>query len=224
MVLDTSGSMGYDLNKYTEYKGTLTPEYDYYYGYENKYFVKTDDKIYQSLNYSRRGKYWYYKDANSNIVKVTQGGSTKIYTRTSDGTKMAALQNAAKAFVSNVEQKNPDSRISIVSFSGSASIKKSNEKYLLRVGDSKATIDSWIEHLGANGATNTADGFEKAKKVFSSSGKWAGVNQTDGRKKMVVFLTDGVPTEHSSYDDDVAKDAVEYASEIWNIKPLHIEI
>ena len=85
---------------------------------------------------------------------------------------------------------------------------------MLRVGDSKATIDSWIEHLGANGATNTADGFEKAKKVFSSSGKWAGVNQTDGRKKMVVFLTDGVPTEHSSYDDDVAKDAVEYASEI----------
>lgn len=42
MVLDTSGSMGYDLNKYTEYKGTLTPEYDYYYGYENKYFVKTE--------------------------------------------------------------------------------------------------------------------------------------------------------------------------------------
>ena len=217
MVLDTSGSMGYDLNKYTEYKGTLTPEYDYYYGYENKYFVKTDDKIYQSLNYSSRGKYWYYEDANSKTVKVTQGASTKIYTRTSDGTKMAALQNAAKAFVSNVKQKNPDSRISIVSFSGSASIKKtngSNEKYLLRVGDSKATIDSWIDALSATGATNTADGFKKAKTVFSSSGKWADVNQTDGRKKMVVFLTDGVPTEHSSYDDDVADKAVQYASDI----------
>ena len=218
MVLDTSGSMGYDLNKYTEYKGTLTPEYDYYYyGYENKYFVKTDDKIYQSLNYSSRGKYWYYEDANSKTVKVTQGASTKIYTRTSDGTKMAALQNAAKAFVSNVEQKNPDSRISIVSFSGSASIKKtngSNEKYLLRVGDSRATIDSWIDALSATGATNTADGFKKAKTVFSSSGKWADVNQTDDRKKMVVFLTDGVPTEHSSYDDDVADKAVQYASDI----------
>lgn len=217
MVLDTSGSMGYDLNKYTEYKGTLTPEYDYYYGYENKYFVKTDDKIYQSLNYSRRGKYWYYEDANSKTVKVTQGASTKIYTRTSDGTKMAALQNAAKAFVSNVEQKNPDSRISIVSFSGSASIKKtngSNEKYLLRVGDSRATIDSWIDALSATGATNTADGFKEAKTVFSSSGKWADVNQTDGRNKMVVFLTDGVPTEHSSYDDDVADKAVQYASDI----------
>lgn len=216
MVLDTSGSMGYDLNKYTEYKGTLTPEYDYY-GYENKYFVKTDDKIYQSLNYSRRGKYWYYEDANSKTVKVTQGASTKIYTRTSDGTKMAALQNAAKAFVLNVEQKNPDSRISIVSFSGSASIKKtngSNEKYLLRVGDSKETIDSWIDALSATGATNTADGFKEAKTVFSSSGKWADVNQTDGRNKMVVFLTDGVPTEHSSYDDDVADKAVQYASDI----------
>ena len=218
MVLDTSGSMGYDLNKYTEYKGTLTPEYDYYDGYENKYFVKTDNKIYQSLNYSRKGKYWYYKDADSKKVIVTQGGSTTIYTRTSDGTKMTALKNAAKAFVSNVEQKNPDSRISIVSFSGSASIKtdgdRYNEKYLLRVGDSKTTIDSWIDNLRADGATNTEDGFAKAKDVFSYSEGWADVNQTAGRKKMVVFLTDGVPTTHSDYSDTVASKAVTYASDI----------
>lgn len=220
MVLDTSGSMADDLYNYTEYTGTLTPVNSIWQSNENRYFVKTDDKIYQSLNYYydyRGDSYWYYKDTNSNTVKVAQGGSTKIYTRTSNGTKMAALQNAAKAFVSNVEQKNPDSRISIVSFSGSASIKKTNEsngKYLLRVGDSKTTIVSWIDNLSANGATNTADGFYKAKTVFSFSEKWARVNQTDGRKKMVVFLTDGVPTEHSSYDDDVADDAVQYASDI----------
>lgn len=217
MVLDTSGSMAYTLYNYTEYTGPLTPSR---WDNENKYFVKTDDKIYQSLNYQNNyfgDSYWYYEDANSNTVKVAQDGSTKIYTRTSDGTKMAALQNAAKAFVSNVEQKNPDSRISIVSFSGSASIKKtngSNGKYLLRVGDSEKTIDSWIDNLSANGATNTADGFSKAKDVFSSNGKWANVTQTNGRKKMVVFLTDGVPTEHSSYDDDVADKAVQYASDI----------
>lgn len=217
MVLDTSGSMGDPLYKYTEYTGTLTPGYSFLGNYENKYFVKKDDKIYQSLNYhsSYYGEsYWYYTDANSNEVKVTQGGSTKIYTRTSDGTKMAALQNAAKAFVSNVEQKNPDSRISIVSFSGSASIKKSNKKYLLRVGDSKTKIDSWIDELDADGATNTADGLKKAKEVFSSSEKWADVNQTDGRKKMVVFLTDGVPTTHSDYSDTVAINAVTHASDI----------
>lgn len=217
MVLDTSGSMGDPLYKYTEYTGTLTPGYSYFGNYENKYFVKTDDNIYQSLNYYSDyygDSYWYYKDANSNTVKVTQGGSTKIYTRTSDGTKMAALQNAAKAFVSNVEQKNPDSRISIVSFSGSASIKKSNKKYLLRVGDSKTKIDSWIDELDADGATNTADGLKKAKEVFSSSEKWADVNQTDGRKKMVVFLTDGVPTTHSDYSDTVAINAVTHASDI----------
>ena len=211
MVLDTSGSMGDNLYKYTEYTGTLNANY---YN-ENKYFVKTDDKIYQSLNYysGYYESYWYYMDANSNAVKVTQG-STTIYTRTSDSTKKTALKNAAKAFVSNVEQKNPDSRISIVSFSGSASIKNYNENYLLRVGDSKRTIDSWIDNLGANGATNTADGFKKAKTVFSSNEKWDDVNQTADRKKMVVFLTDGVPTEHSSYDDDVADKAVKYASDI----------
>ena len=220
MVLDTSGSMAYTLYNYTEYTGPLTPSR---WDNENKYFVKTDDKIYQSLNYQNNyfgDSYWYYEDANSNTVKVAQDGSTKIYTRTSDGSKkMTALKNAAKAFVSNVNEKNPDSRISIVYFSGSAFIKKtneSNEKYLLRVGDSdsKTTIDSWIDSLRADGATNTADGFSKAKDVFSSNGKWANVTQTNGRKKMVVFLTDGVPTEHSSYDDDVAYKAVQYASDI----------
>lgn len=210
MVLDRSGSMGYALYKYTEYTSTLTSG--------NEYFVKIDNKIYQRLKYSSKKKYWYYKDADSKKVIVTQGGSTKIYTRTSDGTKMAALQKAAKAFVSNVNQKNPDSRISIVSFSGSASIKTDgnwyNEKYLLRVGDSKTTIDSWIDNLRADGATNTADGFDKAKDVFSYSEGWADVNQTAGRKKMVVFLTDGVPTTYSDYDDTVASDAVTYASDI----------
>ena len=217
MVLDTSGSMAYDLYNYTEYTGTLTPVNYFWQSNENRYFVKTDNKIYQSLNYSSDGKYWYYIDANLKTVKVAQGGSTKIYTRTSDGTKMTALKNAAKAFVSNVNEKNPDSRISIVYFSGSASIKKtneSNEKYLLRVGDSKTTIDSWIDSLRANGATNTADGFSKAKDVFSSNGKWANVTQTNGRKKMVVFLTDGVPTTHSDYDNTVASNAVTYASDI----------
>lgn len=218
MVLDTSGSMDYDLNNYTEYKGTLTP-YSYY-SNENRYFVKTDDKIYQSLNYYYDywgDSYWYYKDASSNTVKVAQGGSTKIYTRTSDDTKMTALKNAAKAFVSNVNEKNPDSRISIVYFSGEASIKKtneSNEKYLLRVGDSKSTIDSWIDELNADGATNTAEGFDKAKKVFSSDEKWANVDQLNGRKKMVVFLTDGVPTTYSDYDKTVARNAVTHASDI----------
>ena len=42
----------------------------------------------------------------------------------------------------------------------------------------------------------------------------ADVNQKDGRKKMVVFLTDGVPTTYSDYDDTVASDAVTYASDI----------
>lgn len=168
--------------------------------------------------YDYRGdSYWYYKDANSNKVKVAQGSSTKIYTRTSDDTKMTALKNAAKAFVSNVNEKNPDSRISIVYFSGSASIKKTNEsnkKYLLRVGDSRATIDSWIDELNADGATNTAEGFDKAKKVFSSDEKWANVDQLNGRKKMVVFLTDGVPTTYSDYDKTVARNAVTHASDI----------
>ena len=55
MVLDTSGSMDDPLYNYTSYEGSMTP-YDWW-SNEDRFFIKTDDKIYQSLNYSSRGKY-----------------------------------------------------------------------------------------------------------------------------------------------------------------------
>ena len=216
LVLDRSGSMNYDFYNYTVYNGTLQSG--------NKrnveYFVKTDDKIYQELEYHsgyvwNDSSYWFYRDADSNEVKVTQG-TTTIYTRSESGKKMAALKTAAKAFVDNVNVKNPDSRISVVSFgyTNETEIKESNGKYLLRVGDSKQTINNWIDNITPNGATDTATGFSKANTVFSSSNKWADVQQPDGRKKMVVFLTDGVPTTSNTYNSDVAGDAVDYATTI----------
>lgn len=210
MVLDTSGSMSDTFYKYTEYTGNLNSKESYY--------IKTDDKIYQKIKYSDGGwwedSYWYYKNTDETEVRVTQETNT-IYTRAKDSTtnnKNAALKAAAKAFVENVNTKNPDSRIGIVTFASGSTINNSIGKTMLRVGDSKATIDKWIDDLGADGATNTAAGFKSAKEIFDNSSNWEGVRQDQNRKKLIVFLTDGVPTTYSDFNETVATSTVNTAT------------
>lgn len=215
MVLDTSGSMGDTFYKYTEYTGSLDTGW-YFLGNYGEYYVKTADKIYQQIAYSYTGSYWYYIDTNNNEVRVSQGINT-IYKKTEDSNtnnKKDALKAAAKAFVENVNTKNPDSRIGIVTFADGSTINKSSDKNktMLRVGDSKKTIDSWIDDLGAKGATNTAAGFSSAKEIFDNSSNWADVHQKQNRKKLIVFLTDGVPTKHSAFDENVATSTVDTAT------------
>lgn len=210
MVLDTSGSMSDTFYKYTEYTGNLNSKESYY--------IKTDDKIYQKIKYSDgewwEDSYWYYKNTDETEVRVTQETNT-IYTRAKDSTtnnKNAALKAAAKAFVENVNTKNPDSRIGIVTFASGSTINNSIGKTMLRVGDSKATIDKWIDDLGADGATNTAAGFKSAKEIFDNSSNWEGVRQDQNRKKLIVFLTDGVPTTYSDFNETVATSTVNTAT------------
>ena len=211
MVLDTSGSMDRDFYQYTEYKGNISTS--------SSYYIQTDGKIYQTIEYSRKLKSWYYKNGNSTVtVNVS---NTTVYTRTKDtnaSNKLAGLKQAAKAFVTNIYEKNPDSRISIVTFNSGSAIKSDNKKYMLRVGDSLTVINkTWIDQLDADGATRSDLGLKDAINVFTANtSKWASVNQNDNRKKMVVFLTDGVPTSDSQYNSDVANDATKNATTLKN--------
>lgn len=208
MVLDVSGSMGDSFYEYSKYTGELDTKKD-----ENYYYIKTSSGIYEGIKYKDRQ--WKYKDTyTGQSVKVTQG-STDIFTKEESGEKLAALKNAATSFVDNVATKNPDNRISVVTFAGDSTIKSSNDrKWLLRTGDSLNTIKSWINSLSAKGATNSAAGLGSAVNVFDSknSGKWEDVTQNTGRQKMVVFLTDGVPTTKSTFDTTVEKNAIDNAT------------
>ena len=211
MVLDTSGSMNRDFYQYTEYKGNLNTS--------NAYYIQTEGKIYQTIKYKKRYGGWYYKDGKANVV--VNVSNTTVYTRTKDtnaSNKLAGLKQAAKAFVTNINEKNPDSRISIVTFNSDSAIKNYNKKYMLRVGDSLNEItNTWIDELNAGGATRSDRGLENATNVFKADdSKWANVNQKDNRKKMVVFLTDGVPTSGSTYEPEIAKNANEYATTLKN--------
>lgn len=207
MVLDVSGSMGDSFYEYSKYTGKLDKD-----GY---YYIKTSSGIYERIKYKE--KQWKYWDTYNNQYVIVTQGSTDIFTKEESETKLTALKNAATSFVDNVATKNPDNRISVVTFAGNSTIKpSSDQKWLLRTGNSLNTIKSWINSLSAKGATNSAAGLDSAVNVFDSknSGKWEDVTQNTGRQKMVVFLTDGVPTTSSSFSTTVAQNAINNATRL----------
>ena len=207
MVLDVSGSMGDSFYEYSKYTGKLDKD-----GY---YYIKTSSGIYERIKYKE--KQWKYWDTYNNQYVIVTQGSTDIFTKEKSETKLTALKNAATSFVDNVATKNPDNRISVVTFAGNSTIKpSSDQKWLLRTGNSLNTIKSWINSLSAKGATNSAAGLDSAFNVFDSknSGKWEDVTQNTGRQKMVVFLTDGVPTTGSSFSPSVAQNAIDNATRL----------
>lgn len=207
MVLDVSGSMGDSFYEYSKYTGKLDKD-----GY---YYIKTSSGIYERIKYKE--KQWKYWDTYNNQYVIVTQDSTDIFTKEESETKLTALKNAATSFVDNVATKNPDNRISVVTFAGNSTIKpSSDQKWLLRTGNSLNTIKSWINSLSAKGATNSAAGLDSAVNVFDSknSGKWEDVTQNTGRQKMVVFLTDGVPTTSSSFSTTVAQNAINNATRL----------
>lgn len=207
MVLDVSGSMGDSFYEYSKYTGKLNKD-----GY---YYIKTSSGIYERIKY--KDKQWKYWDTYKNQYVIVTQGSTDIFTKEESETKLTALKNAATSFVDNVATKNPDNRISVVTFAGNSTIKASSDpKWLLRTGNSLNTIKSWINNLSAKGATNSAAGLDSAVNVFDSknSGKWEDVTQKTGRQKMVVFLTDGVPTTSISFSPTVAQNAIDNATRL----------
>lgn len=201
MVLDQSSSM---RQNFVEYKKLTTKMKS-----DKTYFIKTQSGIYQKLKYKNR-KWTYTNSYTGEKVTVDQSSTDVYVAQSSTQRKIQALKDAAAKFVNNVAEKNSDCRIGIVTFSSSGDIKKiTNNSYTLaKVGTSKNDIISTINNLNTGGDTLPATGLDKANDVFSetSSESWETVEQTAGRRKMVVFLTDGVPAPGGTddFNEDLA--------------------
>ena len=89
---------------------------------------------------------------------------------------------------------------------------------MAKVGTSKSDIINTIKGLTTGGDTCPATGLNKASQVFSenSSNSWENVDQTAGRRKMVVFLTDGVPAPGGTndFDEDLAVEGTNSAKSL----------
>ena len=205
LVLDQSRSMSQNFVEYQKIGSSMSEEP------KKTYYVKTQNGIYQQLSRINNGsiwkpKYtWSYTDSYSGETITVDSKTTDVYVaKTSNQTKIDALKSAATTFVNNVAKKNSDCRVGIVTFSTSGDIKyiTKNNYTLAKVGTSKDDIINTISGLKTGGDTHPAEGLNRASQVFSetSSGSWENVDQTDGRRKMVVFLTDGVPAPSGTDD------------------------
>lgn len=224
LVLDQSGSMSHNFVEYQKIGSSMSE------APKKTYYVKTQNGIYQQLSRINNGsiwnpKYtWSYTNSYTGETVTVDSKTTDVYeAKTSNQTKIAALKTAATNFVNNVADKNSDCRVGIVTFSNDGYIKPiTNNSYTLaKVGTSKDDIINTIGGLRTGGDTRPAKGLDKAREIFSeaSSGSWENVDQTDGRRKMVVFLTDGVPAPANTddFDENLAEAGTYSATQLHNL-------
>ena len=125
------------------------------------------------------------------------------------GTRRAALQEAAKTFINATEESNQgldqsqQHRISIVTFDSGSSVSRG---WTYVSGNGADQLRSTVDGLSANGATRVDLGMDDANDQLNSA--------RQGAMKVVIVFTDGDPTSGSSFENEVAADAINTAHTI----------
>ncbi len=83
-------------------------------------------------------------------------------------------------------------------------------------GAINANIVNAINSIDANGATAADFGLSMACNVFANN------TDTEGRQRIVVFMTDGEPTYNSGYEVNVANAAVQQAHQLKNTYDAYV--
>ena len=163
------------------------------------------------------------------VLVLDASGSMNDPMGDGDTTKrIDALKSAASSFIDEIAKQNAtvkdaakQHQVSIVKFAGTKTESVGNDRYrdgghwynysqVMKTlapctNDTKSDFSSQVNAIKPAGATNAAAGLELAK------------GQTSGRsdaKKVVIFFTDGTPTDYSDFSPDVASSAVGYAKDM----------
>ncbi len=140
------------------------------------------------------------------VIIIDTSGS--MNDKTEKTTVMASVKTAAKELASNIYKLNPENRVALGSFAQYAYVyapNKSGTIQLSAMSNSNSyfftsaqanTLNSRISALSANGGTNSEGGLMAAEAILDTA-------KNDGRNKLVVFMTDGLPT--GRYKDNGTK-------------------
>lgn len=194
LVIDTSGSMRWDAS-YELIGRKKVSELDT----SKKYYYFEDDTWYELVYYSRSGR-WYtgYAEYSDDSTRVYSSSTYTVYSKKdNEKSRIQAVKDAAKSFVSNLRTTSPNSRVSVTGFSSSVNTNTS----LLRVGVESEydQIISAINGLGSTGGTRQDLGLNAAKNILNAS---------TTADKYVVLLTDGT--------SDAPRNAVNSATAVKN--------
>ena len=161
----------------------------------------------------------------SGSMEDSISGSTK---------RIDILKNSINQFIDSFAQSNSkkndekyQSRISIIKFAGDKSDKVGNDTYtengykynytqimnhfFTATNDNKAELEDVVNSISSAGATRSDYAMELALKQIKKS------KNNESRKyakRVVLFLTDGQPTDRNSFNDTVANGAINTSKEI----------
>ena len=238
LVLDVSGSMTdppyiSSITYKETYSVTPGSRYD-----RNIYYVKDGDSYkavkycsecnaYADTNYHDSGWPFYVLNHTTKYTPMTSASDTEenhvqFYDKVEGTpiTKLQALKNAVNSFIDTIAAKNKDSKIAIVKFASDKTDSIGNEKNnsgynytqivknLTAVNDTAnvTALKKEVNDLESGGATQANWGLEKAQEAFGTT------TATDGRQRVVIMFTDGVPTSYQNFDNSVANGAISAAN------------
>lgn len=238
LVLDVSGSMGYNISD----------EYGYYETYSisnnGTYYYKDNNGQYQQAYYcdgkERRESHHtpgWYSENHQNIFGNCRGetgtrltpktssadtAGTQFYTY-SQQTKMNALKTAVKGFIDSVATKSPDSNIAIVKFADEKSSQIGNTVYGGRNYSQIVKELTTVNKAGASSLKTTVDGLTATGSTAADYGMehaWDIIRKDPNkdRQKVVVMFTDGEPNHYNGFDESVANDAITASKSIKDAK------
>ena len=164
------------------------------------------------------------------VLVLDASGSMDDPMGNGDSTKrIKALKDAVNAFIDNTAEKNngikdenKKIRLSIVKFSGEESAATGNDTYrsggytynysqimqglTVCEGNNVKTLKDRVESISPAGATRADNGMKRAQAALASA--------RENAKKVVIFFTDGTPTNVRDFSSSVASSAVTTAKAI----------
>lgn len=136
------------------------------------------------------------------VLVLDVSGSMKDPSGTTGKTRLQLMQDAATDLIEQLGDRSPTSRVGVVTFA-----KEGSKLYDFTTvtPDNVTEINDAIDNLSANGATSADKGMKLAYEMIRD-------RQDKSRPVFVMFLTDGVPTTSSDFDNGVASRAESYRS------------
>ena len=226
LVLDASGSMDYDMGGgNAETVETYVPVYDL--DTSKTYYVEGGFFGYREVTYSR-GE-WSYETWNSTVVVEPMKASNDAspnhvqfyeYTEVQAKTRMDALCASVDNFLTQLNAQNAKMtgdkhQVALVKFASNSvnsignttgSNNYNNSQIVSDFTTDTDVISQKMHAITPAGATRADYGFNHAKRLLDGSGNLTGPRENT--KKVVIFFTDGTPTESNSFHSGVANDAV----------------
>ena len=185
LVLDVSGSMAWPSEKIDSAAIDTSKTYKIY--YRNNTYVTV----------SYWGGNW-----RTEWGRVVDPATDQFY---SNDTRLAVLQSSIDNFLTKVDNKNREIseagkkiQVSLITYANDGNIDKDLTS---KVDDVKTAV----QELTAGGATNAADGLNKAHTALTGSGA------RPDSQRVVIFYSDGQPTTSNSFSPTVASNAIDYA-------------